>query len=204
MTALPALLPGAVVRREDWEGRDLSGASYERVELVDVDLTEITAMGGSWVDCTFRDCRFTGAALVRTALTGCTFSGCDLSGVTATDCKLVGSRFDRCRFDLLLVEGGDWSFTGLPGADLRRARFTGVRMREADLSRARLQASSVREGDLSAALLHRADLSRCDLRGTDLAGLDPLGTTMTGAVVDVQQALVLAVALGLDVRTDER
>ena len=77
-------------------------------------------------------------------------------------------------------------------------------MREADLSRARLEGSSIREGDLSAALLHRADLSRCDLRGTDLAGLDPLGTTMTGAVVDVQQALVLAVALGLDVRTDDR
>ena len=56
---------------------------------------------------------------------------------------------------------------------------------------------------MSAALLHRADLSRCDLRGTDLAGLDPLGTIITGAIVDIQQALVLAVALGLDVRTDE-
>ena len=45
--------------------------------------------------------------------------------MTFTDCKLVGSRFDRCRFDGLTVDGGDWSFTGLAGADLRRARFTG-------------------------------------------------------------------------------
>ena len=124
----PLCCPGPWCAARTAEGRDLSGASYERVELVEVDLTEVTATGGSWVDCTFRDCRLTGAALLRTALTGCTFSGCDLSGVTATDCKLVGSRFDRCRYDLLRVEGGDWSFTGLPGAGLA----TGAVHRRAD------------------------------------------------------------------------
>ena len=35
--------------------------------------------------------------------------------------------------DLLSVVGGDWSFTGLPGADLSRATLTGVKLREADL-----------------------------------------------------------------------
>ena len=33
--------------------------------------------------------------------------------------------FDGCTFGLFEVDGGDWSFTGLPGADLRRSVFRG-------------------------------------------------------------------------------
>ncbi|MDQ3502755.1 MAG: pentapeptide repeat-containing protein, partial [Actinomycetota bacterium] len=125
MTGPPSLQPGSRVRQQDWEGRDLSGTRQESVELVEVDVTDVVATGARWVDSTFRDCRFTGASFTRTALTGCTSIGCDLAGVTFTDCTLVGSRFGRCRYDRLTVQGGDWSFAGLRGADLRRTRFTG-------------------------------------------------------------------------------
>nr|BFE87695.1 hypothetical protein GCM10020093_102960 [Planobispora longispora] len=110
--------------------------------------------------------------------------------------------FDDCTFDLLKVDGGDWSFVGLPGAVLRGASFTGARMREADLTGARCEGATLREVDLSGAWLHRADLSRCDLRGSDLSSLDPLTTAIKDAVIDLRQAVTIATALGLQVRSE--
>ena len=46
----------------------------------------------------------------------------------------------------------------------------------------------------------RADLTRCDLRGSDLSSLDPLEVQLNGAIIDWNQAVVVAANLGLDVR----
>ena len=119
-----------------------------------------------------------------------------------TDCKLVGSRFERCTFDLLAVRGGDWSFTGLASADLTRATLTGVRLREADLTRLRAAGATLRDLDLSAAELHDADLSGADLRGSDLSAVDPRNVDLAGAEIDVAQAVVLVTSLGMRVRPD--
>lgn len=97
--------------------------------------------------------------------------------------------FDGCSYDLLKVEGGDWSFTGLPGADLRRASFRGVRLREADLTGARCAGVVLRDVDLSGAWTHKADFTGCDLRGSEISSIDPY----TGELEN---------ARGLDVRHD--
>ena len=125
-----------------------------------------------------------------------------LSAATFTGCKFVGSFFDAGSVERLTVVEGDWSFVGLPGADLRRARFDGVRMREADLTGARLRDAALTNCDLSGALWSRADLRSCDLRGSDLSSLDPSGVELRRAVIDWPQAVMIARNLGLDVRTD--
>src|SRR5664279_702729 len=51
---------------------------------------------------------------------------------------------------------------------------------------------------LSGAVPHGAGLSRADLRGSDLSTLDPMTTKVRGAVIDLQQAVVPAGALGLE------
>jgi uncharacterized protein YjbI with pentapeptide repeats len=114
----------------------------------------------------------------------------------------VGSTFDACRFDALTVEGGDWSFVGLPEADLRRATLTDVRMRQADLSGAKAGGATLTGLDLSGASLHAIDLTGADVRGTDLSALDLATARLTGTVVTWQQAVALAELLGLDVRPD--
>jgi uncharacterized protein YjbI with pentapeptide repeats len=111
--------------------------------------------------------------------------------------------FDRCTFEITKVVGGNWSLVGLPGADLRSASFKDVRMREVDLTAARCRESSFRDVDLAGALLHRADFSLCDLRGSDLSSLDPEETEIKGAIVSLDQAIVIAAALGLDIRADD-
>ena len=43
---------------------------------------------------------------------------------------------------------------------------------------------------------------KCDLRGSDLSSLDPETAKLKGAIIDPQQALVIAATLGLVVRED--
>jgi uncharacterized protein YjbI with pentapeptide repeats len=45
-------------------------------------------------------------------------------------------------------------------------------------------------------------LARCDLRGSQLSSLDPVNADLRGAVITFEQAIVLAVGLGLEVRPE--
>ena len=75
-------------------------------------------------------------------------------------------------------------------------------MREADLTGARCKGAKLHRVDLSGAALRAADLSGADLRGSDISAVDPWSTKLVGTVIDVDQALVLAGLLGLDVHPD--
>jgi uncharacterized protein YjbI with pentapeptide repeats len=199
----PAPPTESTVSGADWYADDITGMTATRVAYVDVDMTETTSTGSAVFDeCTFRTVRFNVSAHVDAAFANCTFSGCTFFGASFQGCKFVGSRFERCTFERLVVVGGDWSFVGLPGADLRTAELTGVRMREADLTAARCDGATLRGLDLAGAALGRASFDRCDLRGSDISGIDPWSTSLVGAIVDWQQAIALTTALGLDVRPD--
>src|SRR5258708_1932655 len=187
------------IRSEDWDGSDLSDQRYDNVAFIDIDMTELQSEGTVFSECTFRGVRFNASAHTGSAFLNCTFVRCAFFDATFTGCKLVGSMFDGCTFGLLKATGGDWSFAGLPGADLRGTAFEDVRMREADLTGARCEGATFRQVDLSGGWFHGADLSRADLRGSDLSSLDPLTVQLKGAVIDPYQAVVIATALGLQV-----
>lgn len=180
------------VTGEDWSERDLSGQSHERVLFVDLDLTEVRDTGAVFTECTFRRVRFDVSVHTDAAFLNCTFRGCSFFDTRFAECKLVGSTFDRCTFDLTRVDGGNWSFVGLAGADLRRATFRGARMREADLAGARCQGAALLGVDLSGAALGGASFAGCDLRGSELGAIDPTATDLRGAIVTVEQALAIA------------
>ena len=190
------------VLHQDWDSRDLSGETHTRVAFAEMDMTEATNVGAVFDMCTFRDVLFNASTHADAAFINCTFTRSNFFDATFTRCKLTGSRFDRCKFGILKVSGGDWSFVGLPGADLRSATFENVRMREADLTGARLDGATVRGVDLSGAWLDSAKLSGCDLRGSDLSSVDPLTVELNRTIIDMDQAVTLAVALGLDVRPE--
>ena len=56
--------------------------------------------------------------------------------------------------------------------------------------------------DLSGGGLHSADLSGCDLRGSDLRAIEPANVRLQGAIITIDQTIVIAEALGFDVRLD--
>lgn len=188
--------------RVDWFEADLSGQLHERVLFQDLDMTDSTGTAARFVDCTFRGAQLDRCALEASSFENCTFVRCSLSAASFTDCKFIGTFFDGCTAERLTATGGDWSFTGLPGGDLRRARIEGVRMREADLTGAQLRDAVLTNCDLSGAMWSRADLRSCDLRGSDISTLDPLNTELRRAIIDWPQAVAVARNLGLDVRSD--
>lgn len=195
-----ALPTESTVSGASWEGEERSRETHTRVAFVDLDLTEAALEAMVFTECTFRRAKLNCSRHVDGAFVNCTFVNCDFFEAHFTDCKLVGSMFDRCTFDLMQAAGGNWSHVGMPAADLRRATFTRVRLREADLTGVRLEGAELRDCDLSGAWLTRANLTDCDLRGSDLSALDPLDVELRGAVVTLEQALVIAARLGLDVR----
>ena len=119
-----------------------------------------------------------------------------------TECKFVGSTFEKCSHDLMTVAGGNWSHVGLAGADLRKSTFHNTRLREADMSSARCDGTSLLDCDLSGALLTNVDFTDADLRGSDISALDPENARVRGAIITMEQAISIATALGLDVRAE--
>jgi len=194
------LAPDSEVRHEDWGALELGPQTYSRVSFVEVDLTELVTEGTLFEECVFQGVRFNVSEHRASAFVNCVFTRCSFFDATFSGCKLVGSRFEDCAFDLLEVVGGDWSFVALRGARLGSASFTDVRMREADLQGVNAVGGTLCGLDLSAADLSRADLAECDLRGSDLSSVDPRAVVLRDAVITGSQAVVLAGALGLDVR----
>ncbi len=189
----------STVAGEDWYGKVLSGETHERVLFQDIDLTEASLSGMVFSECTFRRVQFNCSTHQDGAFVNCTFANCSFFETSLVGCKLMGSAFDRCTFDLMRVTGGNWSHVGLPGADLRKATFEDVKLREADLTGARCQGAAVRDCDLSSAWLSGAVLTECDLRGSELAGIEPDTVVLRGAIVTVAQAVVIVEAMGLEV-----
>lgn len=190
----------STVASANWDGRKLDREQYSDVLFTDLDMREAHNAGSIFNRCTFRRARFNSSVHEDTAFLNCTFVGVKFFDVRFIRCKLMGSVFEGCAFEIMQVKEGDWSFAGLVGADLGSAQFDGVRLREADLTRTRCKGSVLRNCDLSLATLSGADFTTCDLRGSDLSTLDPREVVITGAIIDIKQTASIAQALGFDVR----
>ncbi|MCX5069500.1 pentapeptide repeat-containing protein [Micromonospora lupini] len=193
---MPELTEDTTFRHEDWYAEELTDRQFVACEFFDVDLTEAVTRGAVFTGCTFGNVQFNASRHLDSAFTRCVFRRCNFFEAEFTGCKLVGSTFVQCELRPLRVDGGDWSFVALPGADLRAVWLSGVRMREADLTGANLTGATVTGVDLSGAQLHNCRLGGADLRRSDLTALDPTSVERAGALVDVEQALVIAQALG--------
>ena len=192
----------STVSKESWDGRNVSGQEHTRVLFDDVDMTEVVNDAAVFTECTFRKVKLNCSSHTDAAFVNCTFSNCSFFDAKLSDCKLVGSTFERCNFELMVVNGGNWSHVSLADAKLDDASFENVKLAEADLSGARCVSGKLRDVDLRGAWVERADFTDCDLRGSDLGVLDPTVATLRGAIVTANQAVMLAVAMGLDVRVD--
>ena len=184
---------------DDWWGEDLADRGFVKCRFADVDLTEVTTHGALFEECEFFNVRFNASRHDDSALVRCAFRRCNFFDTEWAGCKLIGSTFHECDLRPMTVTGGDWSFVGLGGADLRTVVFRGVRMREADLTGADLTEAVLTELDLSGAALAKSKLIKADLRGSDLSTLDPRTCDITGAIIYPDQAAVIARAIGFTV-----
>jgi len=184
-----------------WEGEDISGQSHTRVAFVDLDMTEVTNTGAVFTECIFRRAKFNCSVHTAAAFVNCTFTAAT-SSTRAHGLQAHGEhvrplllRHDQDRGRQLVVRRPARCRPSLR-VDERSAAARG------GPHRVRCQGASLRDVDMSGAALHGADFTDCDLRGSDVSALNPGDCTITGAIVTSNQAIVIAQALGLDVRAE--
>ncbi len=166
------------------------------ISFTDADLIEWETDGETFEECDFSNARLNASVHRGSAFLRCRFRRANLFDVTFAGCKMTGSVFEECDLRPLHVEGGDWSYVRLRGADLHGVSFRGVRLAEADLTDANLTGCDLREADLSHVTLRGALLDGTDLRGATVAGVDLATLDLRGAVLDIAQAVQVARGLG--------
>lgn len=176
--------------------RALTASRLVRCDLRGADLREVVTHG-----VIFEECNFSGASLNASQHHASGFLNCRMRGVNLFDagfyaCKMVGSVFEEVRWALGVIEGGDWSYTGLRYADLSELRLDGINLVEADLAYADLRGCTLRDSNLSRAILTKARLRGADLRGANLDGVDTTRVDWVQVRVDVGEAILLAQGLG--------
>lgn len=156
-------------------GTNFSETELRSSRLIDVEFDRCTIMNADWHGVTLRRahfdiCSITALKLVESKLQDVVFKGCKGPLSSFRFAKLETVTFDEC----ILTE-----------ADFYSTEFVNVVFVNCDLQQA----------DFS-----RSKLKGIDLRTSKIEGIKAGPAELTGAIIDPAQAIVLARAMGLDVR----
>jgi fluoroquinolone resistance protein len=146
---------------------------------------EATFSGEDWygeelVDRGYLRCRFVDVDLTEAVVRGSQFEECQFLNVRFNASRHADAAYLRCAFR---------------HCNLFEAAFDGCKLVGSSFHECDLRPLTVTGGDWSF-----VNLAGADLRGSDLTSLDPRTCEIAGAVIDGDQAVVLALALGFTVR----
>lgn len=166
----------------DFRDEDLSRLRTERVVFSECDFSGVNLAESEHRGSAFRNCTFQ-----RTLLWHSAFHQCSMLGSVFVQCRMRPVKFDEVDFTLAVLGGND-----LRGVDL-----SDCRLREASLVETDLRKTVLRRADLTGARTTGTKLDDADLRG---AIVDPSlwrTASLSGACVDIPQAMAFALAHGL-------
>jgi uncharacterized protein YjbI with pentapeptide repeats len=206
----PRRLPAADEFNAGTEEHLLSGMPLEDLCFSDVDLSarRIPAIrGGNLV---FDRVAFARSEIASFRLFDARFVGCDLSNamlraceatrVEFVDCKLTGLNAFGCRFEDVLMERCDASFSHLSKGRLHRCEIVASQFREAALNGMSFEGTRMNNVVLRKADLAEANLMGLDLTSCDIEEISLRVTGLRGAIVSPAQAMDLARFLEVVVR----
>ncbi|MBM3423194.1 MAG: pentapeptide repeat-containing protein [Chlorobi bacterium] len=133
-------------------------------------------LSGSYEECLFFGCGFTGAELSGVTFRDCTFEMCDftlagmknvaLQQVLFRQCKLQGVQFGECRTFLLELRFEEclMRFSTFLKLSLKETVFRKCDLQEADFTEADLTGASFGESDLMKAVFQHTNLEKADFR----------------------------------------
>ena len=175
-----------------WVDRHFTGHDFR-----DDDLSRLHTERTVFTECDFSGVNFAESQHDGSAFRNCRFELTTLWHSVFRQCSLLGSVFVHCRMRPITFDEVDFTLAALGGNDLRGVDLSGCRLRETSLVEADLRKAVLRGADLSGARTAGTRLDQADLRG---AMIDPVlwnTATLSGAYVDLPQALAFAVAQGL-------
>lgn len=139
------------------------------------DFTKEKLPKGTYDNCQFISCNFSGADLSEVNFVECSFEQSDLSTANITNtafkevhflnCKLLGLRFDECNPFLLSLdfEECQLDLSNFYQLDLKGTAFKKCSLVEVDFSEANLGATSFVDTNLAGATFDQTNLEKADL-----------------------------------------
>jgi uncharacterized protein YjbI with pentapeptide repeats len=136
-------------------GNPLTG-TYEECLFLGCGFTGAELSGVTFRNCTFERCDFTLAGMKNAALQQALFRRCRLQGVQFGDCRtfLLELRFEECMM----------RFATFLKLSLKETVFRTCDLQEADFTEADLTGASFAESDLLKAVFHHTNLEKADFR----------------------------------------
>lgn len=135
-----------------------------------------TVLQGTYEECVFRNCDFSGLSLNGFTFENCEFHSCNLSNaevrnssfqqVGFTDCKLLGMQFhmaDPFSFEVYF-SGSQLDFSSFYRCSLKNSKFAKCSLTGVDFTEANLQGIALEECDLKNAVFQNSNLEKTDFR----------------------------------------
>lgn len=171
-------------------GADLAQKEFARCTFKQLTLVESDWGGARLDDCLFEDCDLTRMRPAKMAARGVVFLNCRLPGSVWADLRPTPAlSFERCNLQ----------YASFVGVNLTGAPFTHCRLTEVNFFESRLV-----DADFTGSDLTGSRFEDCDARGANLANtrglfIDPAKNKIQGARIDVETAVLIALASGFRV-----
>jgi uncharacterized protein YjbI with pentapeptide repeats len=184
-------------------------ARFEGVSLVDLSFSSQTAK-----DPAIAESRLTRVNLSETGLSGlylrdAVLDHCNLANaiwerpllkrVVFEECRLTGWSTREAKWEHVVWTGCSAQYASFRSARFKNVRFERCTLVEADFEDADLSGSVFLDCDLTGALFSGTRLLKTDLRGSKINQIVVGPAELRGAIVDADQALLVAELLGITV-----
>jgi hypothetical protein len=207
--------PQAPVVPADSELQSATGETLEDDARIEgVSLTDLSFGGQAAKDAVVAESRLRRVNLSETRLSGLymrdvLLDHCNLANagwerpllkrVAFEECRLTGWSANEARWEHVGWTGCSAQYAGFRSARFKSVRFVRCMLAEADFEGADLSGSVFLDCDLTGAQLSGARLLKTDFRGSKLNQIAVGPAELRGAIIDTDQALLVAELLGITV-----
>lgn len=154
-----AILVEADLRKVDFEGAQMQGASLYRAQLQGASLVEARLQGALLDRAQLQD-----ASLENAKLQGASLDAAELQGAKLVAAGLQGASLNSARLQGASLIGAELQGASLIGAELQGASLDGAQLQGASLDHAQLQGASLDSAQLQGASFHHVFVWRADVR----------------------------------------
>jgi len=184
--------------------------SFEDEAFTDLDLSRADVSNREFLRCTFTNVQLPDADLRGARFDECLFNLCDLSraraanvaarGVAFVGCRLMGVDFSELRpTPSLMFEHCTLQYATFGPANLTATRFVSCKLVEVNFFETRLAEADFTDSDLTGARFEGCDVRAAQFARTRGFYIDPAKNVVRGARINVETAIMIATAFGLQV-----
>jgi uncharacterized protein YjbI with pentapeptide repeats len=162
---------------------DLSGASFESVELTGINLSEANLRDTDFWGAELKKANLSKATLIDTSFVKANLPGVNLAGLYIRDSKFIGANLSGARLCTSFIFNCNFREADLSKANLSVSSFAGANFSGANLSEGNLCEASFHNADFTNANLSSANLKEASLENSNFVKTQIEGAILTGCSI---------------------